>query len=315
MAARVLNVVMDTYLRMRRELYTSPQSAIVEARVAKLGQDVAAANARLNAYKATHGIGDFHERQLVLEKNKGAAEDKLTEVTGLIAQDSARIASLTSELQRVPPTVLARRDMATDTHSDPEHKSVDTLRQSLAQLESTYRSSSPVVQRLREQLNARERDLRRVQHDGMASSLQYDENPVWTKVNVDLLQATNDLTAAQAYRVKLLDYLAQIASQLQGTTVLDAQLTQLEQQRKLADDSYAAGMKEFEQRKLVDLVDGQKQTSVRILEPAAVPIRPGGSRRLIVECRNCPCTGRRCPDGIAVQLLPSLLPHIIGNRE
>lgn len=282
MAARVLNVLMQTYLRMRRTLYTSPQSLIVQQRVDKLRAGVAAANANLNAYKASHNIGDFRQRELVLENYRGAAEAKLSEVTGLVAQNKARIATLTAQLEKIPRTVLGHRNMSADVHADPEHKSVNALRQSLATLESTYRPNSPVVQRLRKQLQASERDFRQVTHDGTASSEQFDENPLWTKANLDLLVATSDLSAAVAYRQKLVDYLAKIEAQLHGTTLLDADLTQLEQQRQVATDAYSAGMKEFEARKLIDLVDAQKQTSVRILEPAAVPIRASGMRRLVV---------------------------------
>lgn len=281
MAAHVLNVLMSTYLTMRRDLYSSPQSAIVENRVNLLRQQYDAADQALNQYKAEKHIADFHERQTVLERNKGQAEDKLAEVTGQIAQDNARITSLTVQLQRIPATIVGRRDLSADTHADPERRSVNTLQEALSKLESTYQPNSPVVLRLREQLRMRQSDLHRLESDGKASSVQYEENPLWAKANLDLLQATNDLKAGQAYYQKLVDYLAQINQQLQSTTMLDAQLAKLEQQRTIAQDAYSSGVKELEQRRLIDMVEARKETSVRILEPAAVPIRPNSVRRLV----------------------------------
>ncbi len=281
MAARVLNVTMATYLERRRELYTSPQASIVAGRVAMLREQLDAANARLNAYKVAHDIGDFRARQQILETNRGVAEQRLSEVIGQEAQSNARIASLTDEVQRVPAIVVTRRDITADTHADPEHKSVAVLRETLNKLASTYQPNSPVVQRLRAQLQASEREFQRVENNGIPSSVQYADNPLWAKANLDLLQATNDYKAAQAYHQRLLDYINNVDSVLRGRTSLDAELTQLEQQRQVAVTSYSSGVQELEQRRLIDMVDARKQTSTRVLEVAEPPLHSTGVRKLI----------------------------------
>ncbi len=101
-AARVLSLLEDEYLRRRRELYLTQEGALVSHEVEQIREKLEAADAKLSQFKREHGINDYLERRGILLQQQGALETDLRLAKSLIDQDVAKITQLDGQVRNFP---------------------------------------------------------------------------------------------------------------------------------------------------------------------------------------------------------------------
>ncbi len=102
LAARVLSLLEDEYLRRRRELYLTQEGALVSQEVELTRQKLEAADARLSQFKKERGIDDYLGRRAILQQQQGAVETDLRLARNQIDQNVARIAQLDGQVRNFP---------------------------------------------------------------------------------------------------------------------------------------------------------------------------------------------------------------------
>ena len=282
LAAETLNALDEMYLDRRRTVFNDQQAALVEGQVAKLRDALNGADTKLAEFRLANGASAFATRREIVLHNQGDAEKDAQEAESAVGQGEAKLATLQGQLRSLPAEVRSGSDTDIDQRLSPIRASLDSLRAKQAELLASYRPDSASVRAIGTQIAAREAELAGRRRDLAPSGYHYAQNPLREGVGGDLLRAQADLDAARARRAHAQSVLQDLAAQLRTLDESEHQLDQLERQRTVAEDAYREGAKVLEERRITDEIEARKQASVRVLQPATVPIKPRPTRKLVV---------------------------------
>jgi uncharacterized protein involved in exopolysaccharide biosynthesis len=282
LAAEALNTLDAMYLDLRKSVFSDRQSALVEAQVAKLRDALATADSRLAEFRMAHGASAFQTRREIVLHAQGDAAKELQDAGSAVGQGEARVAALRAQLARLAPNVQSGQDTEMDQRLAPLRASLDALHARETELLASYRDDSAPVQTVRGQIAAREAEMSARSRDRLPSGFHLAQNPLREGVGGDLLRAQADLDAARVRRAHAQAALLDLDAQLRTLNEQERRLDQLDRQRQVADDAYRAGAKLLEERRITDDLEARKQASVRVLQPATVPIKAKPTRKLVV---------------------------------
>lgn len=264
-SADALRVLEAQYLVLRKKLYGDVQAPIVQVQQEAVGKQLADSDAVLQSFKQKHDISNFAERRAILLKEQGDQEVALTKSEATIAEESARLAALNQQLNLVaggkkkgnPNAAAALQGMV----SAYQHREEEA---------QTHYRGSPAVDDARRQMLERQTDIARMQSTE-AYAVQTDRNK--TEADLRSSLAGHDAIAAQ---------LATINKEVDSLDSDEAQLHKLERNRAILEDDYRAVAKILDERQTVEAVEAHRESSVRIIQPAGVPLFPEATRRLIL---------------------------------
>jgi len=260
-AAQVLATLEKQYLELRAKLYGDVQAPIVRNQQELVGRKLSEADATLAAFKREHDISNFNDRRNILLRQQGDMEAALAKAEATMAEQQARVNQLNSQLAAV---------------SGGKGNAAAALQGMVAQYrhreetaQSTYRGS-PAVDEARRAAMERQTDIARMQST-QAYAIQTERN-----------KSEADLRASMAGRDSIKAQLASLNDQINAVNGEEMQLHQLERNRGILEDNYKAVSKILDERQVVETVDANRQSSVRVIQPARVPAFPVPTRRLIL---------------------------------
>jgi uncharacterized protein involved in exopolysaccharide biosynthesis len=264
LSAEALRVLVIQYLDLRTKLYGDVQAPIVQVQHQAVGRQLAAADNALQMFKQEHDISNFGERRAILLKQQGDLEAALSKSESTIAEQTARLTQLNQQLGMVTGNKKGNANAAA-----PLQGMVQTFQQRQEEAATRYRGS-PAVDEARRQMLERQTDIARMQAT-QAFGVQTDRNKTEADFRASL--AGHDSVAAQ---------LATLNKQLGDLDAEELRLHQLERNRAILEDNYRAVSKILDERQVVETVEANRQSSVRMIQPPRVPVLPQPTRRLIL---------------------------------
>lgn len=108
------------------------------------------------------------------------------------------------------------------------------------------------------------------------------QNPVWAAISTDLVRAQGELEGATARLTRAKLQLVEVVGQLQDLGKVEQQLDEFERTRHVAEDNFRSASKVLGERRLVEGIDAQKQTTIRSLQAPLTPNRAKNTRRVIL---------------------------------
>lgn len=281
LAAMAVNTLVARYQQLRQALYSDPQLPLVERQVGALSRQLAAAEARLAAFKQSHAIANYGmQRDLLLRRQQDLASG-LQDSETLIDELQHRLAALRGELASVPVNVTAYSEKDPDSRTATLQASLQDLQGRAADLGTRFLPGSRVMQDLRAQIDGRVQALAALRADRSASVVRTGRNGNWDTLDLDRARARADLTAAQAQRTTLTAQLAAVGGAIADLTAEEAKLDALSRERDVADDNYRAMVRVLDNRRMIEEVDARRVPTVRMIEAARVPLRPRSLTLLI----------------------------------
>jgi len=264
LSAEALRVLEQQFLELRKKLYGDVQAPIVRVQHDAIGKQLADADAALQTFKKQHNISNFGERRGILLRQEGELEVALARSESIIAEQTARLTQLNQQLAAITGTRKGNPNASAALQG-----MVEAYRQREADAATRYRGS-PAVDEARRQMLERQTDIARMQAT-QAYSVQADRNKTEADLRASL--AGHDSIAAQ---------LAALNKQLSDLDAEEMQLHQLERHRAILEDNYRAVSKILDERQVVETVEANRQSSVRVIQPPREPALPQPTRRLIL---------------------------------
>jgi uncharacterized protein involved in exopolysaccharide biosynthesis len=261
MAADSLRLLESRYFDLRAKLYGDVQAPIVQMQQSNVGANLAAADRALESFKQQHDISNFGDRRTILLKQQGDLETALTKAESTIAEQQARLGQLNAQLGTVAGS---KRNAASALQG-----MVEAYKQRQQDAQTTYRGS-PAVDDARRQALERETDIARMQAT-QAYGVQTDRN-----------KTEADLRASLAGHEAIVAQLTTIKKQLDTLNGDEVQLHSLERNRAILEDNYKAVSKILDERQVLETVDANRESSVRVIQPPRVPALPQPIRKLIL---------------------------------
>ncbi|HEY8290260.1 MAG TPA: hypothetical protein VIG49_13395 [Acetobacteraceae bacterium] len=263
-ASDALKVLEHEYFALRSRLYGDVQAPIVKVQQEKVGQQLADSDNALATFKQQHDISSFADRRTILLKQQGDLETALAKSESTIAEQEARLKQLNQQLGTATGT-----KKGTPNASSALQGMVSAYRQRQADAQTHYRGS-PAVDEARRQMLDRETDIAKMQAT-QAFGVQGDRN----KTEADLRSSLAGHDAIEAQ-------LDTLNKQVAALDAEELQLHSLERNRGILEDNYKAVSKILDERQVVETVESNRQSSVRVIQPPRVPAFPQPLRRLIL---------------------------------
>jgi uncharacterized protein involved in exopolysaccharide biosynthesis len=101
-------------------------------------------------------------------------------------------------------------------------------------------------------------------------------------VQTDRNKTEADLRASLAAHDSIASQLGALNKQIADLDAEELRLHQLERSRAILEDNYRAVSKILDERQIVETVEANRQSSVRVIQPPRVPALPQPTRRLIL---------------------------------
>jgi uncharacterized protein involved in exopolysaccharide biosynthesis len=260
-AADTLRTLQARYFDLRTKLYGDVQAPIVQMQQDAVGTQLSAADNALETFKRQHDISNFADRRAILLRQQGDLEAALTKAESTIAEQQARLAQLNQQLGAVAGP---KRNAASALQG-----MVEAYKQRQIEAQTTYRGS-PAVDEARRQALERETDVARMQAT-QAYGVQTDRN-----------KTEADLRGSLAAHESISAQLASLKTQIGALDGEEMQLHRLELNRAILEDNYKAVSKILDERQVVETVDANRESSVRVIQPPRVPALPEPTRKLIL---------------------------------
>lgn len=261
-SARVLADLETKYLALRKHLFGDVQAPIVQIQRTAVGKQLDQADQALQAFKQQHDISNFAERRVILLRQQGDLEAALTKSEATIAEQSARLAQLNSQLGLTSARKAGNPAAALQGM-------VQAYRQREEDAQTRYRGS-PAVDEARRQALERETDIARMQAT-QSFGVQAERN-----------KTDADLKASLAGHDTIVTQLDASKKQIAALDGDESQLHELERNRGILEDDYRAISKILDERQTIEAVEANRESSVRIIQPPRAPSLPQPTRRLIL---------------------------------
>ena len=258
LSAQVLRTLEASYFELRGKLFADEQISIVEANERRTRDQLTAADTKLADFKRVHNVANFADRQKILMTEQGSLEDQLAKADSAIAGLQARLVNLSQQLKSASgqPNAKGSANAAT-----PLQGMVDAYRKRENEAQTTYRGS-PAYDAARTEILRSEADIAK-----MRSTQAFAISQEYNKTDADL--RTN-----QAARGVIMAQLTDISNQLASVNAEEAQLHELERTRGVLEDNYKSVSKIASDRKVIEDVDANRQSSVRVVEAPRIPDKP-----------------------------------------
>jgi polysaccharide biosynthesis protein PslE len=258
MSAQVLKALEARYLDLRAKLFADEQVSIVEADAKRTRDQLAAADVKLADFKRAHNVANFADRQKILMSEQGALEDQLAKTDSAIGGLQARLGNISQQLKLASGQPNSK---GAPNAASPLQGMVEAYQKRQNEAQTTYRGS-PAYDAARTEILKSEADIAK-----MRSTQAFAVSQEFNKTEADLRtnQATRGVIVAQ---------LTDISNQLAAINAEESQLHELERNRGVLEENYKTVSKVVTDRKVIEDVDANRQSSVRVVEAPRVPDRP-----------------------------------------
>jgi uncharacterized protein involved in exopolysaccharide biosynthesis len=281
MAARVLNEVIEAYLRKRMQVFSSASNGAAEADMAVRREQLAAAEAKLAEFKQQRGIRSFAEEQTLLLAQRNAIESRQAELNLAAAQAGGRTQALSSQLNQIPTEVRLSSETARGEAAENARKVLLDMRLKEREASNKYYEGEAPVQDARNNVASVTEHLRELEFNP-PKTVRTGRSPVRDGAESDLVRSTADLLQSKAGATALAAQRQAINERLALLAQSEDDLRTLERERKLAETQFEAASKRLRDERVGSDLDRQRKSNVSIVQRPTVPSEAKSPRGIIV---------------------------------
>ncbi|QYI99779.1 hypothetical protein KUV46_10525 [Thalassovita mediterranea] len=272
LTAALLNYWINTYLDYRNEVFSTNGSDSLQEQRVKFEGQLLDVEEDIRDFLRRHNIGDF-------ESERATAQQLFSTVSAELLTNQSRASAVDGQLD-IYNQQLARLDPQQDLYvEDSSAQTLMQLRIEREDLLSRYTEQSQRVQAIDRRIAQVENYLS--SRDGLAGTTRRGPNPVYQTIeqSASSLQAEQQSLALQ--EAELNRQLARVEARLSRLNELAPEWQELQRRKALMERNVENfSVREVEERALSE-ISGQTADSVRVLEPARVPVK-GKSLKMVV---------------------------------
>jgi uncharacterized protein involved in exopolysaccharide biosynthesis len=280
-AAKVLDQIIESYLRKRQQVFSSTSNGQAEAELGARRIQLNTAEARLASFKQERGIRSFAEEQSLLLAQRSEIEKRQTEINLALAQAGGRKSSLSSQLGQIEPEVKLSTDTSRGEAAEAARKLLLELRLKEREASSKFFDTEAQVQDARADIERVNEHLRMLDA-APPQSVRTGRSPVRDGAESDLVKSAADLSQSQSGLTALASQRATLDKRLALLAQSESELRTLERERRLAEVQYEAAAKRLRDERVLTDLDSQRKSNVSVVQRPAVPTQAESKRSLVL---------------------------------
>jgi len=281
-SAEVLGLLIRAYQKKRSAVFANAQSSLVAVEVNKSRAALEKISSELAAFQKEQDISDFGTQMDLLLRRQAELHRARQVAATSFAESSQRVATLGQQLRKVPSRVVQYADSDDDRRAQAARDNLVDLRRQESELGNTYTDESPKMIAIRRQIAAMESEAASSARVTAPSSVRSGVNQVHSSLELDAMRAEGEVSAARQTMRELQAQTDSVATRIDALREKRTALDDLIRQKAVAEQSYLAGTRALQERRVTEDIDAKKAANVRVIEPAEPPLQASHSRAVIL---------------------------------
>jgi len=269
--AEVLNKLIYFYGVKRLEIFKDPKSLLfLEKKVAEYREDLRKAEDELESYKQTNQVFSLAEQLTLLLGQRAGIEDSLLSNQNRHKELQEKLSSLEKQIKTLSQTSPTGATAAEATTTPNGQLLALQLKEQ--ELLTKYRENNRLVQEVRDQIRLVQENLKTAPKG--SSSPGVEANEVYQEVQKEIIKTKAELSSLQTTDNSLRKQMEETNRRVQALDLKEKKLRELLRERDTTERNYQTAAKKLEEARVFDDMDRQKMTSVSVIQPAEVPLKP-----------------------------------------
>lgn len=279
-AAGAVNTLVQHYLERRREIFGHGNAALLAAERDRFAERLRLAQQELEAFKEKNQISAFEDQKsLTLRQQAELGNNRLTTETRL-AEATARLTALEKLLREVPKDVPLFTERGEADADDNTRSALLTLRLRRNELLTKFTENSRYVTDIDAQIGKVEEQLRKTSLKSQDSK-RLGRNTVYDQIEGDAVRQKAEVESLRQRLASLDEQKTTVSRRLDTFDRLEREYTKLLLDRTLLEDNLKTYSQKVEEAQILENMNRNRTTNVRVIEHAEPP-SVGNSTRMLI---------------------------------
>lgn len=271
-AARALNLLLDTFKEKHLALYSNPQSSFISSQLSAFEGKLKGSERDLQAFQQATKVFSIEEQRTLLLKQRSdldtsykVARNNVSELRNKISATKAQIEKISKTDARYTPTERDRIVIDARTKQlELQLKEQELLRK--------YNESNRLVVDARKEVDLVSRYLK--EQEAVIAGKVKTGNPVYQNMEIDLFRAEGELNSQIARAEALKNQLGQLDKEIAQLDLSQNKIQNLKREIAINEKNYKTYADRQEEARLSEEMNRLKMSNISVVQSAQVPTQP-----------------------------------------
>ena len=269
--AEALNQLIYFYGVKRLEIFKDPKSILfLEKKVAEYRQDLQSTEDELQSFKQQTKVYSLDEQRSLLLNQQMSIGSSLMSAQNQTKELQKKLASLEDQIKTISKEVPGPKSQ-TGTPTGPQARLLE-LQLKEQELLGKYKEDNRLVVEVRKQIELLKDYIKKNKPADYAEGAQANE--VYQEAQKEIIKTKADLSPLGVTTALLKNQLDGVNQEIQALDLRENKLRELRRDLSLNETNYQNALNKLEEARVYDEMDSEKITSVSVIQPAKVPIKP-----------------------------------------
>jgi uncharacterized protein involved in exopolysaccharide biosynthesis len=278
MAARTLDQFVTSYQDLHAKVFAGRRASGYEERISRDTKELEHLERERAETKAAFGVFDLGQQRSALIQQRVDAERQLRQTVDRSDALSTRLAYLAQTRPNIVSEMLSSQTEPNPAATHAAEVLVD-LRQKESALLTMYDPGNAMVQRLRQQIDAAQRQLSALH--ATTTRISLTPSPITTAIDQDLVTSQAELAPLKAQELRSRILVGTLGDDLQHLEQADTQLRLLDSRIADQNDNLRIIRQLYDKARTEDEMDRAKVTAVVQTSNALAPAQPIAPNKLL----------------------------------
>jgi len=283
LAQEVITKLIDSYLEKHIAVHQTPGSyAFFTQQSGDLRSKLALSENELRTLRDKTGISSLEEQRRVILNHIGDLERETGAAEAELVASKAKVQALQKTLAIIPEALVTGETTGfSDYASDRMRGRLYELQLKEQDLLSKYTEESRQMQMIRQEIAEAQALLDKEKAKPTRTQMTKGVNSVHQQVQSRLFTEQATLSSLQAKVENLKKQLVYAQAGLKTLNEADLRITHLKREIDIQEANYRRYSESLEQARIDHALEIGKISNIRVVQPATLPIKPAGPRRLL----------------------------------
>lgn len=263
-SAEMLNAIIGAYLDYRGEVFASTGTDSLREQRKKFEGQLLDVEDEIRAFLRSNNIGDFESERITVQQLYSTISGELLTNQSRASAVEGQLDIYNQQLAKIQP----EQDLYVEDSSASQLMQLKIEREDLL---SRYTPDSRAVQAIDTRIAQLEQYLN--SRDGLAGTTRRGPNPVYQQIEQAAANLEAEAQSLALQEAELKRQLSRVEARMQRLNELSPDWQELQRRKALMETNVQNfSVRELEEKALVE-ISGESADSVRVLEPARVPVK------------------------------------------
>lgn len=280
-AIATVEAVVDAYVERRRQVFSASVSRILTTRIEEYQAQLSATETEIQRVRTVFGVLDFGQEQQLSTVRRDAIEQRLANVSEMLAVNKAQLAEARALLTSQPAAIQAETATSNAAPNDDTRNLLARLIQERRHLQEAYAANYPPLQDLNLRIATAQQSLQDNARASYATTRSV-RNPQVELLSQRVVQLGLDTSALTQQQMELMGQRKELVDRMAELRNAEVQIRPLEQ-RRMSLESIIQQLSTREAGNQVgEEAGGPRNPSVRVLQEAEAPRSATGNKRVLL---------------------------------